>query len=237
MQPVRWKDDWPVVGNDDDGDGRGEPRRSWPRPSLPAAPPAFPPSSDDFRGRIGLQWQWQANPSDGWANTSASGGLRLQAMPAAPNLWTVPNLLLQKFPAPAFTADVVLNANELQPGERAGLIVFGETYAWIGFEHRGAQRVVVVRSVERAQEGKEESLNFSEPFDGRQLTVRVTVARGAQFRFAVVDNGKTREVGRTFQATPGRWVGAKVGLFAAAPADARDTGWASFARFSVSARR
>jgi len=60
MQPVRWKDDWPVIGNDDDGDGCGEPRRSWPRPSLPQAPIAFPPSSDDFGGRIGLQWQWQA---------------------------------------------------------------------------------------------------------------------------------------------------------------------------------
>lgn len=141
----------------------------------------------------------------------------------------------QKFPAPEFTADAVLNATELQSGERAGLIVFGEDYAWIGLEQRGAQRMLVVRSVERAQEGKEETLDFSEPFDGAQLIVRVTVTRGAQFRLAVLDNGKARQVGRSFQAKPGRWVGAKVGLFAAAPADARDTGWASFARFTVSA--
>ena len=149
----------------------------------------------------------------------------------------MPNLLLQKFPAPEFTADVVLTASELRSGERAGLIVFGETYAWIGFEQRGAQRVLAVRSVERAMEGNEERLDFSEPFDGTRLTVRVTVAHGAEFRFAVVDNGKTREVGRTFQAKPGRWVGAKVGLFAAAPAAARDTGWASFERFALSAQR
>jgi hypothetical protein len=158
-------------------------------------------------------------------------------MPAASNLWAAPHLLLQKFPAPEFTADAVLNASELQPGERAGLIVFGEDYAWIGVEQRGGRPTLVVRSVERAQEGKEETSDFSEPFNGTQLTVRVTVTAGAQFRFAVIDNGKSREVGRTFQAKPGRWVGAKVGVFAAAPAAARDTGWASFARFTVSALR
>jgi beta-xylosidase len=238
MQPVRWKDDWPVIGNDDDGDGRGEPRRSWPRPSLPAAPLAFPPSSDEFRDRVGLQWQWQANPSDdAWATRSASGGLRLRAIPVDANLWMAPNLLLQKFPAPEFTADALLNASELQPGERAGLIVFGEDYAWIGVEQRGGQRMLVVRSVERAVEVKEETLDFTEPFTAAQLTVLVTVTADAQFRFAVVDNGKSRDVGRTFRAKPGRWVGAKVGLFAAAPRDAGNTGWASFARFTMNAVR
>ena len=236
MQPVRWKDDWPIIGNDDDGDGRGEPRRSWPRPSLPAAPLAVPPASDDFRGRIGLQWQWQANPSAQWAMTSVSGGLRLRAISQASNLWMAPNLLLQKLPAPEFVADVVLNASELQPGERAGLIVFGEDYAWIGFEQHGARRMLVVRSVARAQDGQPEIVDFSEPRSDVQLTLRVTVTSGAHFRFAVVEDGEAREVGRTFQAKPGRWVGAKVGLFAAAPADARETGWASFARFTVSAR-
>jgi beta-xylosidase len=237
MQPVRWSDDWPVIGNDDDGDGRGEPRRSWPRPSLPAAVPAFPPASDDFRGRIGLQWQWQANPAELWARTPAAGGLRLRAMPGAPNLWTAPQLLLQKFPAPEFTAEAVLDVSQLNRDERAGLIVFGQDYAWIGFEQQHAQRMLVVRSVERAQEDKGENTVFSEPSSAAQVTVRVTVTRGAQYRFSLVDNGRVRDVGPAFQAKPGRWVGAKVGLFAAAPAGAVNTGWASFARFTVSALR
>ena len=236
MQPVRWKDDWPVIGNDDDGDGRGEPRRSWPRPRLPAAPAAFPPASDEFRERIGLQWQWQANPADDWARTSPSGNLRLRAMPvSASNLWTAPHLLLQKLPAPEFMAETVLDGSGLQPGERAGLIVFGEDYAWIGFEQQGVQRMLVVRSVERAPDGKEENVDFSEPFNPAQLTARITMTRGGRFRFGIVAGGTVREIGPGFQAKPGRWVGAKVGLFAAAPVDARDTGWASFARFTLSA--
>ena len=237
MQPVRWKDGWPVIGNDDDGDGRGEPRRFWPRPTLPEARPAFPPTSDDFRGRIGLQWQWQANPAEHWADVAASGGLRLQAVPQPSNLWAASNLLMQKFPAPEFITETVLDASDLRTGERAGLIVFGEDYAWIGIERQGADRLLVVRSVERAQEGRPETPALSEPWSAAQVTLRVRLAAGARFRFAVVDNGKVRELGRIFQAKPGRWVGAKLGLFAAAPANAPATGSASFERFTVSAVR
>ena len=131
----------------------------------------------------------------------------------------------------------MLDVSGLKAGERAGLIAFGEDYAWIGFDQDGAQRLLVVRSVGRAQEGQPESAVFSEPSRAAQVTVRVAVTRGAQFHFAVVDNGTVRDGGRTFQAKPGRWVGAKVGLFAAAPAGAVNTEWASFARFKVSALR
>jgi beta-xylosidase len=190
-----------------------------------------------FGGRIGLQWQWQANPSEHWANTPASGGLRLRATSQASNLWTAANLLLQKFPAPAFTADVALDTSDLRSGERAGLIVFGEDYAWAGIEQQGARRMLVVRSVARAQEGGPETVVFSAQHDQPRVTLRVTVTRGAQFRFAIVDRGTIREIGGGFQAKPGRWVGAKVGLFAAAPVDAADEGWASFARFTTTAVR
>ena len=190
-----------------------------------------------FGGRIGLQWQWQANPSEHWANTPASGGLRLRATSQASNLWTAANLLLQKFPAPAFTADVALGTSDLRSGERAGLIVFGEDYAWAGIEQQGARRMLVVRSVARAQEGGPETVVFSAQHDQPRVTLRVTVTRGAQFRYAIVDRGTIREIGGGFQAKPGRWVGAKVGLFAAAPVDAADEGWASFARFTTTAVR
>ena len=29
LQPVAWRDDWPVIGDDVDGDGKGEPRLNW----------------------------------------------------------------------------------------------------------------------------------------------------------------------------------------------------------------
>ena len=50
----------------------------------------------------------EANPSPGWAFPSASLRLLRLCNIATPqvsqNLWDVPNLLLQKFPGPEFTA-------------------------------------------------------------------------------------------------------------------------------------
>src|SRR5688572_26852926 len=138
---------------------------------------------------------------------------------------------------PESTAEAVLDTIDLRPGGRAGLIMFGEDYAWMGLEQQGTERMLVVRSVERAQDSQAETAVFGEPWSAAKLTMRVSVTKGAQFRFAVVNDGKVRDVGRRFQAKPGRWVGAKMGLFASAPPGAADTGWASFARFTVSPPR
>jgi beta-xylosidase len=237
MQPVTWIDDWPVIGSDDDGDGTGEPRRAWRRPSVPRTNEVVPASSDDFRRGLGLQWQWQANPSSEWATTSTGTGLRLRSVPHPTNLWTAPHLLLQKFPALEFIAEAVMDGAELRQGERAGLLVFGEDYAWIGLE-RGAQELsIVVKSVAKAPEAASEASAWSETLRGSRVTLRVTVTSGARFRFATADGQRVRDAGPVFVAKPGRWVGAKVGVFAAAPSDARDKGAARVERFTVSARR
>ena len=110
LQPTRWVGDWPVIGVDADGDGTGEPVLHHRKPNVgKIAPTVSPRESDEFNeDRLGLQWQWHANPQTNWAFASrAYGFLRLFALTApdeAKNLWGVPNLLLQKFPAASFTA-------------------------------------------------------------------------------------------------------------------------------------
>jgi len=44
-------------------------------------------------------------------------------------LWDVPNLLLQKFPAPRFTATLKMTLTALTVEDRAGLLVMGADYA------------------------------------------------------------------------------------------------------------
>ena len=82
LQPLRWVDDWPVIGEDADGDGIGEPVAAWPKPATGREyPPAAPATSDDFGGSDpGRQWQWPANPRADWYSLSAHPGhLRLYA--------------------------------------------------------------------------------------------------------------------------------------------------------------
>src|SRR5690606_7904899 len=97
-------------------------------------PVQTPVESDDFNTPVlGLQWQWQANPQATWLFTG-NGSLRLytQKFPdSARNLWDVPNILMQKLPAPEFTATTKMDfyPNTKNINEQAGLIMMGKSYA------------------------------------------------------------------------------------------------------------
>ena len=114
LQPLRWIDDWPIIGSDPDSDGTGEPVLTFRKPNVGRSWPIVTPvDSDEFDGNaLGLQWQWQANPQPNWAFPAGGlGFLRLFIVPAPDgfkNFWDLPNLLLQKFPAPEFTAGTKL---------------------------------------------------------------------------------------------------------------------------------
>lgn len=142
LQPLKWVNDWPVIGIDKDGDGKGEPVITWKKPNTGStAPIATPAESDEFNGNTpGLQWQWQANPKATWLFMNAtSGSLRLYSdkIPdEAKNYWDVPNILLQKFPAEEFmiTTQVTFTPNEKLENERTGLIILGQSYASLGLK-------------------------------------------------------------------------------------------------------
>jgi beta-xylosidase len=110
LQPTVWRNGFPVVGIDVDGDGTGEPVLRYKKPNVGKNfPTATPQDSDEFSGTgLGLQWQWQANPGAAWAFPFPQKGLLRMLSVETPegykNLWDLPNLLLQKFPAEEFMA-------------------------------------------------------------------------------------------------------------------------------------
>ncbi len=124
---MKWIDDWPVIGSDPDGDGCGEPVTSHVKPNVGKTyPQATPPESDEFSGpRLGRQWQWHANPQVTWGfPTGNLGFYRLNCIPrplGTNNLWGVPNLLMQKFPAETFTATARMTFHARKGEEKTGL--------------------------------------------------------------------------------------------------------------------
>lgn len=240
LQPMRWRQDgWPVMGDDADGDGTGEPVLVHAKPDLLAQPAREPATSDDFAGgRVGHQWQWQGNPEADWILPRAGdeAGLRLRAVPAVEkeSLWLAPNLLMQKFPAPAFTAETTLAFDALAEGGRAGLIVFGYDYGWIGIQRGVDGGFELVQALcAKAQKGGVERIAATIPWrEDRAVRLRVTVAADLTCRFYFLDagaeDGAFELFGEAFTATSSRWVGAKVGLFCTGPAGAAD-----FAAFTV----
>jgi beta-xylosidase len=251
LQPMAWRDDgWPVMGTDTDGDGRGEPVRTSAKPKVRGAVPVeVPATSDEFDvPRLGLQWQWQANPHDTWLSLSAApGALRLfsQAAPAADNLWLVPNLLLQKLPSEAFVVSAALRFSPAADGESAGLLISGPDYAWVGLRRVNGRLRLVVRRLAGAKEAagdspEEESVNESAA--GSTIVLSVTMTAGGKYRFSVASDGAAqplvfRPVGGEFTARAGDWVVAKVGVFAVGPPGSVGLGHADWDWFRVDSPR
>jgi len=99
-------------------------------------PVMTPADTDEFNGsQHGLQWQWAANPKPGWVFPAGGLGLiRLFCIPLPEgfkNFWDVPNLLLQKFPAPQFTATAKVAFTARTGDEKTRLIVMGTDYAYL----------------------------------------------------------------------------------------------------------
>jgi hypothetical protein len=120
-------------------------------------------------------------------------------------LTQLPNLLLQKFPARAFTVETALDFTAAQPGEEAGLIVAGESFAAFVLEKTDSGVHLVLRI-----DGVKKIIRAGMP-DIIQL--RVALEDGGRCRFSFVTVDGPSSIDETFQARKGVWIGAKIGLY------------------------
>jgi rhamnogalacturonyl hydrolase YesR/beta-xylosidase/lysophospholipase L1-like esterase len=103
--------------------------------------------------------------------------------------------LLQKFVGPAFRATALVDTSALREGERAGIVV------------AGAERRELAAG-------------------SRMTYLRVEVSSDAVCRFSMSEDGKTYQpAGKPFVAEAGKWIGAKVGVFASAKKGFADFDW------------
>ncbi len=231
LQPAVWRNGFPVIGQDADGDGVGEPVAKHRKPNVGGGfPVRTPPDDDEFNSpTLGLQWQWHANPGQTWAFPfPAQGVLKMYSveLPAEyKNLWDLPNLLLQKFPAEQFTATTKLRIDPRFEGERFGFVVMGLDYSVLGITNRGGKAHLAQAMAKDADRGTRETESTPVALNGRDLFLRVHVEKGAVCRFSYsVDGVKFTEIGEPFTARQGRWIGAKLGFVFTRPGRFNDSG-------------
>ncbi|HBB93587.1 MAG TPA: glycoside hydrolase [Bacteroidales bacterium] len=231
LQPMVWKNDWPVIGIDPDGDGIGEPVLTYKKPDVGKRYPiATPPESDEFNGNsLGYQWQWHANPEISWGFTSGNLGFyRLNCVPrpeGTNGLWLVPNLLLQKFPAETFTATTRMKFTPRTDGEETGFVVMGEDHRYLSLKRSNGQTQVRLVQCLKARTGGTEEELFSEPYPDDEIWFRIDVSKRAVCKYSYSSDGTHfKEVGSDFIAKPGRWIGAKIGFFALRDGITNDAG-------------
>jgi len=235
LQPMKWANDCPVIGNDENGDGRGEPVLVCKKPDVGQSHPvAVPQTTDEFDStKLGLQWQWQANFKDEWFSLAVRPGwLRLFSVPMpdkAANLWLVPNLLLQKLPAPEFTVTTKLDFSNLAMGERAGLIIMGMDYSYVAMERAAGGFHLIKAACNDANDGSKETVESEIAGLDEFALLRVKVNPGAVCSFSYSKDGKNfASLGKPFTARKGKWIGAKVGLFCLVSGEPKESGHADF---------
>ncbi|MGA2499859.1 MAG: glycoside hydrolase 43 family protein [Terracidiphilus sp.] len=209
LEPVRWQDDWPVIGADPDGASTGQPTPSGPIPGRPrVASQQRPQTSDEFSGAtLGPQWEWNHNPDDAhWSLSTRPGYLRL--VPAqADGLFSARNTLTQCMQDNAFEFTIAMDLTEMRSGVHAGLAMF-EQFA---------------SGLEIVQQGRERRLSYFHLQDhvagpvlsqvAVQLRVRVD-GDAARYSYSL-DDGKTfHPLGSATPIHFSWWKGSRPALFA-----------------------
>lgn len=237
LQPMSWKNDWPVIGRAKEGSDYGEPVMEYRKPNVGKTDWEIcePAASDDFTGReLGLQWQWNANPAAGWYALTGES-LRLNAVQKADVYGDTPNLLLAKWPAPEFTCITTLSLANLGEGDEAGVISMGMSYSVLTFRRIGTVlQPYYITGVQKygkilpdSTEETAEALPAIEFDRAEHLRVKYTVKRvgtrdlnenekGFPLELVTLEysvDGQDYTKAGEMNAVPGRWVGVKNGMF------------------------
>ena len=244
LQPVKWINDWPVMGEQINADA-GQPVMQHRKPDIGEqaveAAENFrhennlaniyaPDASDDFTGdRLGLQWQWNANHLDEWYSMTGHGiELYPVEKPESTSIADVPNLLLQKWIAPEFSAVTELMCATLEEGSVAGMVSLGVDYGAAAMRRReGSLSIISVSGSQTFKNEKAYSEDKVVELANIDSTVEKVFFRNRVESLPVVEKNVTRnmiyldysldgtnyENVLAYEATAGRWVGVKNGIF------------------------
>lgn len=251
LQPVTWKDNWPVMGVDKDGDYCGEPVVTYRKPKTRGGwKMVNPVETDEFSSnRMGLQWQWQANYNQVFGMPTAFGTFRVynhKHRTDAVNLFDVPNMLLQKTPADNFTATTKIRLTSKADNQMGGLIMMGLDYSALVAKRVGDEFVLQQLVCHAADKNKPETATTIatlqptekdvidyKPGIHLDIYLRMVVADGKCKFYYSLDGRKFRAAGEEFKMREGKWIGAKIGLVSVEPDGNTDRGWVEADWFRV----
>ena len=148
LQPVTWKDGWPMVGIN------GEAIVTCRKPNVGRRYPVTTlPTSDEFDSvGLGVQWGWNHNPDPTkWSLTERRGYLRLRTAKVVDSLPKARNTLTQRMFAYysdtlASIASTRMDIAQMKEGDVAGLAVFQDPYAYIGIKKVDGKNYIIMVS-------------------------------------------------------------------------------------------
>ena len=153
LEPVKWSNGWPVVGNKGIDVTRNG--TAYAKPNVGKAyPRTYLPSNDTFTDpQLGMQWGWNHNPdNNAWSLMENPGNLRLHTSGVtADGLMQARNSLTQRIQGytPEGTAaakawnsygTIKMDISHMTDGDVAGIAVFQDPYAFIAVKQADGKR-------------------------------------------------------------------------------------------------
>lgn len=144
LEPVKWSDGWPVLGNNGIDVSKGG--AAYAKPNVGAIyPRTYLPTNDTFTDpKLGMQWEWNHNPDNSaYSLIENPGNLRLHTCSVTSDFKQARNMLSQRIfgynvagtDGSAYTdsyGTISIDTKGMQEGDIAGLCVFQDPYAYIG---------------------------------------------------------------------------------------------------------
>jgi beta-xylosidase len=205
---------------DTNGDGVGEPVSIFTKPNVGKKYPlVFLSDSDEFNSsQLGLQWQWHANSQITWGFPSSLGYFQLNCIPKpkeAINLFDIPNLFLQKFPSDNFTSTTKVTFNPRFDDEEAGLVILGLDYSYLKLKQSGGKIYISQNNCKKADKKELETESDVVPLNNNTIYLQVQVEPNGNCQFRFSEDGISyKNIGTTFKAKEGKWIGSKIGFVA-----------------------
>ena len=224
LQPMHWKDGWPVIGVDQDMNGIGEPVVAWRKPSwkvhknetelhvdkIEAEDKGYLPAhSDDFSSHeLGLQWQFNHNPVDGeWSLSEREGWLTINALKGE-SFKKARNTIAQKSMGYVGEFTVKLDLSSLKDNDYAGLAMMAQWNWQIGVMKKDGKLYLYKGSDDNAVE-------VSQPYTKNVIYLRIHLnafANCYSFSYSV-NNKEFTPIGDSTDMWNGHWKGLHPAVF------------------------
>ena len=240
LQPVDWNADWPFIGQEQNGDGIGEPVEEWKVPSHKKTDLGKGiPTSDDFNNEtLGIQWQWQANPSPNWYSLSKREGYlslyTINNQTRDENLmWYAPNLCTQILQAPNFEVTTHIELTADKKGDICGIGLTGHQYSYFGIASQGKEyRLELWKGEVTEPQGvgvAKEELIWKKVINQANIVLKLTLKDEAKYYYEFSIDGVTFiKVKEEFPLTKGTWTGAKLALVALNKENKKSNGYGDY---------
>lgn len=154
------------------------------------------------------------------------------------NFWEVPNMLLQKTPADAFTVTAKIRMTSKADGQMGGLIMMGLDYSALVVRRMGKSFQLIQLTCKAADKGNphtEQIIATLKPTAEDQTDYKPGIHEDIYLRLKVKDSRMTfawsqdgkkyQDCGNAFQMKEGKWIGAKFGFVAVETDPKCDRGW------------